>query len=137
MDDNSLSMKDELLNQLETACHDLIYISETDSPVEPFMFNEMKLFLEDVERESEEGFPGRTERRGFDEFFDRLTADKDWHTESKKKQTERFRNLRRLLADNTSSREVIRQGDIRIRIFVFGSTPEGKVYGVKMISVET
>lgn len=137
MDDNSLSMKDELLNQLETACRDLIYISETDSSVEPFMFKEMKLFLEDVARESEESFPGRTERKGFDEFFDRLTADKDWHTESKRKQTERFRNLRKLLADNTSSHEVIRQGDIRVRIFVFGSTPEGKVYGVKMISVET
>lgn len=137
MHDNSVSMKDELLNQLETACRDLIYISETDSPVEPFMFNEMKLFLEDVARESEENFPGRKERKGFDEFFDRLTADKEWHTESKKKQTERFRNLRRLLAENTIGHEVIRQGDVRIRIFAFGSTPEGKVYGVKMISVET
>ena len=137
MDDNSLSMKDELLNQLEAACRDLIYISETDSPVEPFMFNEMKFLLEEVARESEEGFPGRTERKGFDDFFDRLTTDKDWHTESKKKQTEGFRNLRRLLEDKTISHEVVRQGDIRIRIFAFGSTPEGKVYGVKMISVET
>ena len=90
-----------------------------------------------VARESEENFPGRKERKGFDEFFDRLTADKEWHTESKKKQTERFRNLRRLLAENTIGQEVIRQGDVRIGIFAFGSTPEGKVYGVKMISVET
>lgn len=137
MGDNFPAMKDELFNQLETECRDLIYISETDSPVEPFMFDEMNLFLDDVARESEENFPGKTERKGFDEFFDRLTTDREWHTESKKKQTERFRNLRRLLADNTSGREVIRQGDIRIRIFAFGSTPEGKVYGVKMISVET
>lgn len=137
MDDNSLSMNDEFFTQLETACCDLIYISETDSPVEPFMFDDMKLFLQEVARESEESFPGRTERRGFDDFFDRLTADKDWHSEAKKKQTERFRNLRKLMADKTKSLEVLRQGDTRIRIFAFGSTPEGKVYGVKMISVET
>lgn len=129
-------MNDEFFLKIKEACRGLVYISETDSTVEAITFRDRDELFEAVSRDAQEDFPGARESREFDEFFSRLTAKKDWHTEEKTKQVEAFTRLRDLFSQSTDHREVIRQGDVRIRIYVFGER-EGRIYGVAMTAVET
>lgn len=122
---------------LEDTCRHLEYISETDAAIKPFTRpkpNERSLdgyikVLNVDERPIEEV--------GFDEFFDRLTVNREWHRDVDRSRAKRFEKLRYLLQDNLDDIRVIRVGRIRINIYVVGVYDDKQLIGVKTMAIET
>lgn len=128
----------ELQSALEKACEKLIYISETDSPVEPFIDSKIDeispaAVAKALERKSSETI----ERLELRAFFERLTRDRDWHNAAQQRMTRRFAELEKLLESSLRDAKVFRFGTIRIDIFVVGKDADGNLAGVRTMAVET
>jgi hypothetical protein len=128
----------ELQKDLEKACEKLIYISETDSPVEPFLDSA----IDEITKDSVAKALGRKPAEALEEielhtFFEKLTRDRDWHTDAQQLLTKRFAELEKLLTENLDDCKVFRFGTIRIDILVAGRDGEGNLAGVRTVAVET
>ena len=123
---------------LAEAVKGLIYISETDAPIEPFFCPGAK---KDPGRSIGEMIgrgPGEeADTVGIDRFFERLTKDQSWHDSEHSREAERFRQLKRLLEDNLTDLQVARFGKTRIDIYVVGFDKDGDLAGIKTKAVET
>lgn len=120
------------------ACDGLVYISETDAPIEPVLFRspKKKTPLEAVAGELGTK-TGDLDLQPVDTFFDKLTRSRDWHGEKERKRVRSFRKLRDTLGANLNELSVIRAGKIRIRIFVVGFDADMNVAGIATTAVET
>ncbi|HEX6279329.1 MAG TPA: nuclease A inhibitor family protein [Pyrinomonadaceae bacterium] len=125
------------VQRLEDICRSLAYISETDAAIEPFI----------VATSTARPFGGYTgalgiekgpvEEVGFDEFFERLTATREWHRDVDRQRAMRFEKLRDLLRENLEDIRVIRVGKIRIDIYVVGVYDDTQLIGVRTKAIET
>lgn len=132
------SLKEAFLKDLENACKGLVYISETDAEIEPFIGRKArssttKGILIAIGKEDE----AKIEEVTFDEFFCRLIKKQDWHSVEETKRRRSFAKLKKLLADELSDLKVFRFGKVRIDIYVVGFLPDGTVAGIRTRSVET
>lgn len=128
----------ELLSELEKACEKLIYISETDSPVEPFLDSQIgavssATVTSALQRNANEA----VEEANFSVFFEKLTREREWHTPAQERMRQRFAALKDLLTENLDDPRVFRFGTIRIDIYAVGKDSEGNLAGVKTVAVET
>ncbi len=138
MKHKSSKRQPSLKNRIEKACEGLVYISETDSPIEAFFGDGLKEptvkeLLRSIERTDEIA----TESDNPEDFFQRLTSTKDWHTKEQAQAISRFKKLQQLLEKDLDDIHVIRIGKIRIEIYVIGRSKKGEVVGIKTFSVET
>jgi hypothetical protein len=138
MKHKSSSREQSLIDRIADACDGLTYISETDAPIEAFANDELK---EPTAKEllRSLGAIGEavTESGNPDDFFQRLTRVRDWHTREQSKTVNRFKKLQQLLEKELDEIRVIRIGKIRIEIYVIGKSKTGEVVGVKTFAVET
>jgi hypothetical protein len=128
---------DRLLLSLEVACQGLAFISETDSDLEPFLAGEVASrspasYLEALQIDNEP-----VEEVPFDDFFARLTTERDWHRELDKKRVLQFSKLRKMLENHLDDLRVIRVGRIKIDIYIVGVDSNGRLAGVKTKAIET
>jgi hypothetical protein len=138
MKHKSSKRQPNLKKRIEKACEGLVYISETDSPIEVFFKDDIKeptakYLLKSLERADETA----TESSNPEDFFKRLTQAREWHTEEQTKTVSRFKKLRQVLERDLDDIRVIRIGRIRIEIYVIGKSKNGEVAGIKTFSVET
>jgi hypothetical protein len=120
------------------ACEGLFYISETDAVIEAFFRDDLKEptaneLLRSLERADETA----TESSNPEDFFQRLTRGKEWHTKEQTRAVSRFKKLQKLLEKELRNIHVIRIGRIRIEIYVIGKSRNGEVAGIKTLAVET
>ena len=118
---------DRVLRLLAEACEGLTYISETDAAVEPIV----------LPASDGEPFGRRAERSGEEEFFDRLTREREWHGPDERERSRAFARLRGTMHENLTDITVYRVGEIRIEIYVLGRTRDGTIAGVRTRAVET
>ena len=128
---------DGLLKDLKAACRSLTFISETDADVVPFITSSpasksLRSFLKALDVSSTD-----VEEIAFEEFFERLTREREWFGEPEKKRAERFSSLRDVLAKHLRDLRVIRIGRIRIDIYVAGISASGRLVGVETKAIET
>ncbi|MEQ1606426.1 MAG: nuclease A inhibitor family protein [Pyrinomonadaceae bacterium] len=124
-------------SQLEEACKDLIYISETDAPVTPFIGNETREDHRSALKQLAAGSDGSISEVQFPQFFERLTTIKDWHGEREKTRAKKFLDLQKLIEENLTDLKVVRIGDVSIRIYAVGFDSEGRLLGITTNAVET
>lgn len=131
-------VRDKILDQIKSACAGLIYISETDAAINVFTndgaSSENAETVSSYLKTSPDEF---VEEIKFDVFFDRLTADKDWHGPMEKARVKQFQTLKKTLADNLRDIRVFKAGRIRKKIFVVGFDKDGRLAGIKTEAVET
>lgn len=131
-------MRDKILSEISRSCEGLIYISETDEPITAFL----------SERRADEKpektllqlstkMNGQVEEINFDNFFERLTGEKDWHGAKEKERVQKFRALKKTLEDNLTQLKVLKFGRVRKDIFVVGRDKDNRLLGVRTESVET
>jgi len=137
-DSLKITAKDTFKDELSNACKGLVFISETDADVEPYlgsMSDEISkaAFLDELGLQPETTI----DETPFDLFFDRLTLARDWHGSTERRRTEMFAKLKEVLEDNLDGLRVFRIGTIRIDIYVIGLDSEGRVTGIKTSAVET
>ncbi len=128
----------ELFRKIEHACEGLIYISETDAPIQPFFGQPTdtvtgEIILQQACLPTE----ANIEERNFDEFFARLTTIKDWFGDKETARAKKFLKLKTLLEENLNDLKVFRFGTIRIYIFAVGIDKDGILIGVTTKAVET
>ena len=126
-------LKEFSLEEFSKLAKGVIFISETDAELEPF-----------IEKHGSEDFfinhkdqANDTEEVSFDKFFERLTARKEWHTAADRKRTAAYSKIRNYLRDRLTDLRVVRSGKVRIEIVVFGKTSEGTFAGFRTRAVET
>jgi len=127
-----------LVSRLESACEGLVLISETDAPVTPFAAGPVaeltsQIILEETGKPSSEPI----EERDFDEFFERLTAIREWYGDEEKARAKKFLELYTLLKEFLHDRKVFRIGRIRLDIYAVGLDKEDRLIGVSTYAVET
>ncbi|CAN5439850.1 nuclease A inhibitor family protein [soil metagenome] len=129
---------DTLFRSIKHACEGLIYVSETDAPVDAFRGTAADVVTRNViiqQTGRKEECP--IEEVSFDDFFARLTADKDWFGKNEKAIAKKFLELRVILEENLRDRKVFRLGKIQIDIYAVGVDKDGCLMGVKTKAVET
>lgn len=129
---------ENLISAIADACRGLIYVSETDSPLEPVSFGvadgeKPSDYLAAMGKSADELF----EEVPADEFFQRLTRIEEWYTEAERDRARRFKTLFQLMNDNLSGIRIFRFGRIRVDIFIVGRAKSGRLIGVRTFAVET
>lgn len=127
-----------LREQLTSVCRGLIYTSETDSKVDPFFGCKTKSITKKIVLEmTGSQTSSHIDEVGFDKFFERLTAEREWYVTAQRKNAKGFAKLKKLLESELKKIRVFRIGRIRIDTYVVGIDCEGNIAGVKTFAVET
>ena len=124
--------------KIEDASQGLVFISETDAPVEPFVWSASTPFSPEALRayaKIDAAEPFKTE--AVDHFFRNVTVARDWHEDVEQEQVRRFTALRDTLKDLLRDITVYRFGSTAIDVFVLGQDESGAVMGVHTKVVET
>ncbi len=128
----------DLQQKLKRATRRAVFVSEIDSTPEAFR---IKLGPDVSDKKIVEEITGRAggpiSTIDADEFFERLTAKKEWHNKEEELNRRRFARIYRLLTDELTELRVLRAGTIHVDIIVCGSDREGATCGVWMKAVET
>jgi hypothetical protein len=130
--------KKDLKILLDGAVEGLFYISETDSPFYFFQLREEKTIdTETIRKNLKLDSSISIEERTFEEFFSRLTEEKEWFGEREKKIAEEFLNLKLILEKKLTNIKVFRIGRIQIDVYIAGLDSENRLTGIRTKSVET
>jgi hypothetical protein len=126
----------KLLAEIERATAGLVYVSESDAPIEPYFGGTADTVdsrdLIEINTEAE-----AYHVEGVERFFARLTAEKDWFGPRERKNAGRFRKLEELLTENLKDLRVLKVGRIKVDIYVVGLDASGNLAGIKTKAVET
>lgn len=131
---------DELIKKITEKCDGLIYISETDSPVEVYCGDDEKVNKEykvSLNADEKKYKNKDIEITSHENFFDRITKEKSWHSAKQKLTVKKFEKLKELLEEEMTDIRQIRKGKVRIDIYVVGTYNDNTVLGIKTSSVET
>lgn len=127
-----------LTGAIDRACEGLIYVSEQDAPVRRFSAASVAdLTAEILLRQAGLAADTAVEEIAFNDFFARLTAERDWHAEPQRERAKRFLDLQKLLEENLARLKIFKLGRIRVEIFAVGIDKDGRLMGVKTEAVET
>lgn len=123
---------------LTRACSGLIYVSETDSPIVPFVGHKTKKVTPKALLESINTSVGTPiQCVGPDRFFDRLTRHQDWYGEAETASAKRFKELKQLMESELRELSLFRVGQIQIDIYVIGLDRNGTLAGIQTRAIET
>ncbi len=127
-----------LAPELIDACEGLFYISETDAPITSIAIDGDGIATRD-ELLRALGWDGNApvEDISAEQFFAKLTAEKDWHGDREKKRTTQFRRINEILTNTLTDLKVFRIGATQIKIFAVGRDKNGDVSGIETYAVET
>ncbi|MEQ1923479.1 MAG: nuclease A inhibitor family protein [Pyrinomonadaceae bacterium] len=128
----------ELPAMLATACDGLIYISEMDAPVIPFFGSAAEAVTGETILQ-QANLPGDSQvlELSRDDFFGRLTENRDWYGDAEKLRAKKFSELHKLLGENLSDPKVFRVGRVQVDIYAVGIDKDGHIAGVTTKAVET
>ncbi|MBK9163315.1 MAG: nuclease A inhibitor family protein [Acidobacteria bacterium] len=121
------------IEELTELTQGVIYISETDAELEPFQTEDSEPEIRPLSKATSKDI----EEISFDNFFNRLSAKKEWHTAADRKRTAAYSKIREYLEDHLTDLHVVRTGRVQIEILVFGKAEDGTVAGFRTRAVET
>ena len=118
-------MADKLLTTLQQVTEGLLYPSEYDAPLEPFVWEQADNTPTEVRRLSGQPAQERCHTISADAFFSDLTD------------VEGFAGLYATLKTTLTDLKVYRCGEANITVYVVGRDEHGRLAGFKTESVET
>ncbi len=129
---------DDAYEQIAEAAEGLIFISETDAPIDPFRWEQAdEVTVETVREMAQIDVDSPAEEADVDAFFSKLTAKKEWFGDRENERAERFAELFDVQRANLRDLRVFRFGRIQVSICVVGLDAEGCLAGVMTKAVET
>lgn len=128
-----------LVNEISKATSGLLFPSETDAPVDPFVWQERQPFSIAALTRAQGYSPDiPIARLDVDEFFGPATRAYDWHGPTEQERTERFRALVALLKARLRDTAAYKIGESgSLDVFVVGQAEDGTWTGVRTQVVET
>jgi hypothetical protein len=129
---------ESLSERLAGLTNGLLYMSESDYPLEPFAY-EAGGAADAREAVLGKGAGGEAEVRelDFDHFFSNSTKEQEWHDEEGRATAKRFQALVSFMKESLSDIKVFRVGGVDADVYVVGRTKAGGFAGVKTKVVET
>lgn len=128
-----------LIDEIAGASEGLLFMSETDAPITPFVWEESTPFSIAALRETK-GYDASTPitRLDVDEFFGSATRTFDWHGPEERERVRRFEVLLATLKSCLSDLAAYKVGASgAIDVFVIGKAEDGTFAGVSTQVVET
>ncbi|MDQ1524342.1 MAG: hypothetical protein QOE47_2266 [Pyrinomonadaceae bacterium] len=133
-----MTTDEELFGALTEATRGLLYMSESDYPIEVIRWDgSEQLSLEYVRKVAGVDSSVRVEETTLAEFFRVPAGEQEWKNEAQLAEARKYQRLRQLLEDNLTGIRVYRVGDINVLILVVGMSTEGNWLGVSTRVVET
>lgn len=127
-----------LLEQLAQAAQGLWYLSESESPLEPFSLPPGTALSSDAELLAATGHQGQTvEQVTLTHFFRNMVRPADDQDPAQQEIAHRFLALQTWLETNLQEVTVYRVGTTEVQAYVLGKTPAGDWLGLKTTLVET
>jgi hypothetical protein len=138
MSNKNIGTNQDLKTRLETVCRDLVFVSETDSEVTPFFGKQTTSFnVEELLAAAGINNKRPVSVISYEDLFDKLTREREWHTERQSTNARGFRALKLLLTSELSDLMALKIGEINIEFVLIGRDRDGQVTGVKMRAIET
>lgn len=129
---------EELLGDLRAAAEGLLFMSESDHPLEVVSWDGGEpLTTERLRREAGRGEDAPVEEVTAAQFFRAAAAEPDWKSEVELATARRYQALVRLLEENLMGLAAYRVGEIDITAYVLGRGAGGNWLGLKTRLVET
>ncbi len=130
--------KSGLFQEIKKATDGLIYISETDSEVLPFIGGRSETVnIESLLKQINAASDIKVKEITFEDFFENLITIQDWFEAEEKETAEKFLKLKKLLEENLKDLKVFKIGKIEIEVYVVGLDEENNLLGIKTEAVET
>jgi hypothetical protein len=128
-----------ILATLSEATAGLLFQSESDFPLEPFVWERSDAEITPEAVKDQAGLPhdAPVKSPSLGSFFKPMTRHEDWHNDEEKATVDRFRELVQILKAHLSDLKVYKIGEVKFDVFVIGKTEEGAIAGVKTTVVET
>jgi len=128
----------EILDQLKLASDSLLFMSESEYPLEVFLWEDAApITPQKVIQQTNHPQDTPIKIVQIDDFFQVATTEEDWHEEEEKATVKRFQALVQTLKENLSNLQVYRLGKIEIDVYVIGQTPSVDSIGLSTKVVET
>lgn len=125
-----------LAERLKKASKEILYISETDAEILPFVGEKAEAVnAETVLKQTRTDAP--VEERDFEEFFKRLTSLQEWFGDEEIENANRFAKLKEILQKNLKDIKVFKIGTVEINIYIVGLDQQNILTGVQTKAVET
>jgi len=118
-------MADDLLKKLKRLARGLLYPSDTDAPLEAFVWEAASNTAAEVRRLSGEAAQKKCRAASLKSFF------------AQAKEVEGFAELAESLGQTLTGLKVYRFGAPDVNVYVVGKAPDGRLAGYKTLSVET
>lgn len=133
----------EILAALEEAASGLTYMSESDFPLEPFVWTRAEVGADAMTPDALRAVTKQAadvpiEAVDFQAFFEPATREEEWYGEEEKAMAAGFRRLVETLETRLTDLTVSRVGEgPQKAVYVVGKTPAGDFAGVLTHVVET
>jgi hypothetical protein len=132
-----------ILAELEKAADGLLFPSESDYPLQAFLWLRSEVgagaLVTPEELLKYKGYAADTavEAVDFERFFRNVIQEEDWHEEEERASARRFRALVETLQRNLSDLKVFKVGRRKRDVYVVGRTPADDFAGFSTTVVET
>ena len=128
---------EQLLEELKEATRGLLFMSESDYPLEVFEWTSSEPTSEFLRKLAGKDSSTEVETQGAREFFRAAASEPDWKGGEELALARRFQTLLLLLETALADLRVYRVGSIDINVYVAGRAPSGNWLGVSTRVVET
>ena len=125
----------EITDRLTKLSKDLLFISESEYPLEPFTWKSATPTAETILTRSQKPADTAIESITLEDFFAPVVTDEDWFEDEDRVTAQRFRDLQAAIA-TLENVQVFRLGKIEIDVYIVGAIGPDLV-GLKTTVVET
>jgi len=123
-----VAKSDPVQSSLAKAAKGLMFVSETDAELEPFVWDvDGKLDEDGLRKQVDAGEDSPVEETTLDRFFRAVPSS----------QKKKFDALAKTLKDNLSDLRVYKVGEVEMDVYIVGKTNDGRWAGLKTQVVET
>ena len=130
----------EIFEQLHEAAKGLLWMSESDYPLEALIWEFGEKILLDNEvvlKITKHSLDTPVKVIEFDTFFQHVVTHQDWHNSEEADTVNRYQELVRIMKQYLSDLKVYKVGEIEIDVYIIGKTDAGDYAGVATVSIET
>ena len=113
----------------------LLFISESEYPLEQFLWQAADLTPETILTKSRKPVDTSIEEISIDDFFAPVATDEDWHDDEDRKNVQRFQELVKALSA-LKNVQVFKLGKVEIDVYIVGAIGKDLV-GLKTTVIET
>jgi hypothetical protein len=129
---------EQLAEELKRATEGLLFMSETDAPLEVVRLGAEPALNQQALMELAQAPAGTPVKQETADYFFRVAvSEPDWKTKEEIAVARRYQSLLRLLKENLTELSVYRIGSRRISVFILGKSAEGNWLGLRTRVVET